>query len=112
MITARQLASAYDLSVASIWRGERTENTMIAWLGDFRVKSGFTEPETQPDAVSLLGGGGSGIRWYTTSSAVIGCTTGEPHVCYRIPLESELPRESGPRTPVILIETEGNAVAR
>lgn len=112
MITARQLASAYDLSIASMWRGERPENTIIAWLGDFRVADGFQEPESKPDAVSLLGGGGSGIRWYTTPAAVIGYTTGEPHVCYRIPLETELPR--GPRayTPIMVMETEGNAVAR
>jgi hypothetical protein len=112
MVTARQLASAYDLSVASIWRGERPENTMIAWLGDFRVTDGFNEPEAKPDAVSLLGGGGSGIRWYTTAAAVLGCTTGEPHVCYRIPLETELPREMRPAKPIVLLETEGNAVAR
>jgi hypothetical protein len=106
MVTARQLARAYDLSVASIWRGERPETTMIGWLGDFRVDDGFQEPESKPEAVSLLGGGGSGIRWYTTPAGVIGCTTGEPRVCYRVPLEADLPRETQTPTgaPVIPIE--------
>lgn len=92
MITARQLASAYDLSVASIWRGERPEATLIGWLGEYRVQNEMIQPEGKPDAVSLLGGGGAGIKWYTTPTGVIGCTTGTPQVCYKVPLNAELPR--------------------
>jgi len=106
MITARQLARAYDLSVASIWRGERPETTLIAWIGDFRVTDGVKEPDSKPDAVSLLGGGGSGIRWYNTEAAVIGCTTGAPQVCYRIPLEADLPRETPTAPPATVMSPD------
>jgi hypothetical protein len=91
MITPRQLARAYDLSVASLWRGDAPDESLIAWLGRFRVADSVPEPQTAPEAVSLLGGGGSGIRWYSTPTAVVGFATGHPAVCYRIPVESVLP---------------------
>ncbi len=91
MITARQLARAYDLSVASLWRGDAPDESLIAWLGRYRTAEPVPEPQTAPEGVSLLGGGGSGIRWYSTPTAVIGFTAGHPPVCYRIPVDSELP---------------------
>ncbi|MEA2515785.1 MAG: hypothetical protein QOJ59_5274 [Thermomicrobiales bacterium] len=91
MITARQLARAYDLSVASLWRGDAPDQSLIAWLARYRVTDPLPEPQTTPEAVSLLGGGGSGIRWYSTPTAVVGFATGHPAVCYRIPIGSELP---------------------
>ena len=92
MISARQLARAYDLSVASLWRGEAADDRLSAWLGGFRLANCPPEPTTTPDAVSLLGGGGAGIRWYTTPGAVLGFVTSRPGVCYRVPLDAELPR--------------------
>src|SRR5215204_6470386 len=88
MITPRQLARAYDLSVASLWRGSSPDETLIAWLGRFRIADAIPEPQSDPEAVSLLGGGGSGIRWYSTPTAVVGFATGHPAVCYRIPIDT------------------------
>jgi hypothetical protein len=95
MITARQLARAYDLSVASLWRGDAPDESLIAWLARYRIAEAPPEPRTAPEAVSLLGGGGAGIRWYSTPTAVIGFATGHPAVCYRIPNEAELPATAG-----------------
>jgi hypothetical protein len=92
MITARQVARAYDLSVASFWRGDNGDDALIAWLGRFRTSEQLPEPAIMPEAVSLLGGGGAGIRWYSTSTAILGFTAGQPPICYRVPVDSELPR--------------------
>jgi hypothetical protein len=112
MITAPQLARAYDLSVASLWRGDAAEEPLIAWLGRFRAADAPPEPRTAPDAVSLLGGGGTGIRWYSTPTAVLGFATGHPGVCYRIPVESELPkpRPAGAPEPLVPVELASSAL--
>jgi hypothetical protein len=91
MITARQLAIAYDLSVASFWRGDAPDDPLIDWLGRYRTAEAPPEPKAAPDAVSLLGGGGSGIRWYSTPTAILGFASGHPGVCYRIPIDATLP---------------------
>jgi len=95
MITARQLARAYDLSVASLWRGDAADESLLAWLGTFRLAEALAEPQAAPEAVSLLGGGSSGIRWYSTPAAVLGFATGQPAVCYRIPIDTDLPAPCG-----------------
>jgi hypothetical protein len=95
MITARQLARAYDLSVASLWRGETADNSLLTWLGTFRLAEALSEPQAPPEAVSLLGGGSSGIRWYSTPTAVLGFASGQPTVCYRIPIDTNLPSPRG-----------------
>jgi hypothetical protein len=106
MITARQLARAYDLSVASLWRGEAPDESLIAWLGRYRVAEAVPEPLTVPEAVSLLGGGGSGIRWYSTPTAVVGFATGHPAVCYRIPVDIELPSATRPAAQESILPVE------
>jgi hypothetical protein len=112
MVTARQIARAYDLSVASLWRGEAPDDSLIAWLGRYRTAEALQEPQTAPEAVSLLGGGGSGIRWYSTPTAVVGFATGHPAVCYRIPVETELPSPAGPATrePIVPVEVVAAAM--
>jgi hypothetical protein len=105
MITPRQLARAYDLSVASLWRGDAPDENIFAWLGRFRVAEALPEPQTAPEAVSLLGGGGSGIRWYSTPTAVVGFATGHPAVCYRIPVDTALPTaRASTREPIVQVE--------
>jgi hypothetical protein len=105
MITPRHLARAYDLSVASLWRGDAPDETLIAWLGQFRVAEPVPEPQTAPEAVSLLGGGGSGIRWYSTPTAVVGFATGHPAVCYRVPVDAVLPSiTASTREPIVPID--------
>jgi hypothetical protein len=111
MITARQLARAYDLSVASLWRGEAPEESLIAWLARYRIAEALPEPRTAPEAVSLLGGGGSGIRWYSTPTAIVGFATGHPAVYYRIPVETELPSPAEPAARESLVPAEVAAAA-
>ena len=106
MISARQLARAYDLSVASLWRGDAQDDALIAWLGRYRAAETPAEPTIAPDAVSLLGGGGSGIRWYTTPTAVLGFATGHPGVCYRIPVDTDLPTSGRPLVPEPIVAVD------
>jgi hypothetical protein len=91
MISARQIARAYDLAIAALWRGEGSEHPLIAWLGAYRTVEAPPEPRLAPEAVSLLGGGGAGIRWYATPTAVLGFANGHPAVCYRVPVNADLP---------------------
>lgn len=91
MITPRQLARAYDLAIAAHWRGDDAGESFFAWLGSYRTAEVLTAPQAAPEALSLLGGGGSGIRWYSTPTAVLGFAAGHPCVCYRIPSDTDFP---------------------
>jgi hypothetical protein len=68
------------------------EDPLISWLGRFRTAEQLSEPAITPEAVSLLGGGGAGIRWYSTPTAILGFTASHPPICYRVPVDSEIPR--------------------
>jgi hypothetical protein len=45
------------------------------------------EPDGAPDAVSVLGGAGAGIRWYTVGDTVVGFISGRPRGCYVVARE-------------------------
>jgi hypothetical protein len=106
MLTARQIARAYDLSVASFWRGDATDDPLLNWLGRFQSTERLLEPAERPEAVSLLGGGGAGIRWYTTPTEILGFTAGQPPVCYRVPVDTELPVARNSRNSEIFVRTD------
>jgi hypothetical protein len=64
-LRAKELARQFDLQLAAVWRGEmEADNPFIRWLDSFWGGSCPMEPSDYPDAVSHLGGGGRGIRWY------------------------------------------------
>jgi hypothetical protein len=111
MLTARQIARAYDLSVASFWRGDGADDPLLSWLGRFQSTERLPEPAVNPEAVSLLGGGGAGIRWYTTSTEILGFTAGHPPVCYRVPVDTVLPVARNSRDAEMFIRTDIEAVS-
>jgi hypothetical protein len=111
MIPASQLARAYDLSVASLWRGDATDNRFLAWLDRFRVADAPPEPETTPDAVSPPGAAGAGIRWYTTPTAVLGYVAGRPGVCYRVPIDANLPQPRRATAPDPVVAADAGGLA-
>jgi hypothetical protein len=93
MVTAGQLAHAYDLAVSARWRGEEdTAGEFMRWLSAFWVEAATT-PETDPVAVSPLGAGGRGIRWYDTAPVVVGRVPGLAGG-YLIPQEVAMPPAS------------------
>lgn len=93
MITAAELATAYDRYVAALWRGESEEVRRFgAWLkGCWEL--GSPEPSTPPAAISALGGAGASIRWHEAPAdcLVLGYIPGVLHRCYRIPNTAVVP---------------------
>lgn len=87
MAAARNLALLYDQYVAAAHQGDHEiVDAFAGWLGAF-WDAGPAEPERAPDAVSLLGGVGRGVRWYETDGIVHGYVRGwRRRGCYRVPL--------------------------
>jgi hypothetical protein len=111
MISASQLARAYDLSIASLWRGDVADDRFLTWLDRFRVANAAPEPETTPDAVSLLGAAGAGIRWYATPTAVLGYVAGRSGVCYRVPIDANLPQPRRATAPDPVVAADAGGLA-
>ena len=86
MPAALRLARSYDQAVAASWRGdEAARRAFAAWLAPFWRPDGPPEPGDAPAAVSVLGAGGRGIRWYDAGPAVVGYVPGRGG-CYRVPV--------------------------
>jgi len=82
---ARWLASAQDQALAALWRGEGSD-AFGSWLAAFWRPSARPEPAAAPLAISVLGGGGAGVRWHEESGVLLGYVPGRPGGCYRVPL--------------------------
>ena len=94
MLTPRDLAYAYDRWLAARWRGEEDEARRFGdWIESFWCRTAPLEPERGPDAVSVLGGAGRGIRWYADGNVVRGYVVGRPLGCYLIPARTVPPAE-------------------
>jgi|SRR5215218_2057694 len=92
-LTPRDLALSVDRHLAALWRGdENVVDDFFRWLTSLWSPTTAPEPATPPDAVSVLGAGGVGIRWYETGSACVGYVEGRPGGCYRVPITTAPPR--------------------
>lgn len=91
MVSATQLALAYDLTVSSLWRGEPDQARFMNWLDRYRLNPTLPMPTGLPHAFSVLGGGGRGIRWYEAGDAILGVPGDERAACFRIPKAASLP---------------------
>ena len=92
-LTARALAHAVDHHVAALWRGEENiDDDFFVWLTSLWSPTAAAEPKGEPAAVSVLGAGGVGIRWYDAGAAFVGYVPGRPGGCYRVPSTAVLPR--------------------
>jgi hypothetical protein len=89
------LAILYDLHLAAVWRGEDASNEFGAWLEGRWWAGGLAEPETPPDAVSVLGGAGAGIRWYGVGENILGFVGGRPRGCHVVACDDVLPNWQG-----------------
>ena len=92
-LTPRDLAHAVDHHVAALWRGEANiGDDFFVWLTSLWSPSAAPEPTGEPCAVSVLGAGGVGIRWYDAGASFVGYVPGRPGGCYRVPATAELPQ--------------------
>jgi hypothetical protein len=92
-LTTRDLALIVDQHVAALWRGdENIDHAFFSWLASWWRPSEAPEPGTPPSAVSVLGAGGVGIRWYETPAGSVGYVEGRPNGCYRVPTSAVPPR--------------------
>src|SRR5215218_6895261 len=82
MLSARTFAVLYDLHLAAVWRGDQPSGAFGNWLEARWCESNLPEPEGFPAALSLLGGGGAGIRWYECDGALVGFVRGRSRGCY------------------------------
>ena len=92
-LTSRALAQAIDHHVAALWRGEKNiDDDFFVWLTSLWSPTAAPEPKGDPTAVSVLGAGGVGIRWYDAGAAFVGYVPGRPGGCYRVPATAVLPQ--------------------
>jgi hypothetical protein len=96
MLSPRALAVLYDLHLAAVWRGDASRSMFGDWLEARWCSGGPTEPEVAPDSVSVLGGAGAGIRWYTIGETVVGFVSGRPRGCYVVDREERPPQPPTP----------------
>ncbi len=82
MLSPRILAGLYDLHLAAVWRGHESSDMFGDWLEARWCAGAPNEPDAPPEAVSVLGGAGAGIRWYATGDAIVGFVAGRPRGCY------------------------------
>lgn len=73
---AQAIAHGYLRYAVALWSGEAIGRSFGAWLDRFRCTEMPPVPPGSPDAVSPHGAGGRGIRWYETSTAVLGYIPG------------------------------------
>ncbi len=96
MLTPHDLARAYDGFLAALWRGDEAAATrFLDWLEWHRVTDLPREPETPPDAVTLLGPDPHGPRlhWYAGCHAILGYEPNPSRSGYRVPVTVTVPDE-------------------
>jgi hypothetical protein len=93
-LTSRDLAQTVDRHLAAVWRGEASqEEDFFRWLTSLWSATSPPEPASPPNAVSVLGAGGGGIRWYKIESTFVGYVDGRSG-CYRVPANAIPPQPS------------------
>jgi hypothetical protein len=111
-LTTRDLALIVDQHVAALWRGdENVDHAFFSWLASWWRSSETPAPSTPPSAVSVLGAGGVGIRWYETPAGSLGYVESRPNGCYRVPT-SAVPPQPEPARPVKRFASQPDAPTR
>jgi uncharacterized membrane protein YqaE (UPF0057 family) len=91
MTTATEIARACDQYVSALWRGEsEAVGRFSTWLRHHWAL-GPEEPSGPPNAFSVVGGGGAGIRWHEIGPTIYGYIPGVAHRCYQIPKAASPP---------------------
>lgn len=91
-VSPRELALAYDRVVSAHWRGETEAATAFGtWFEAHWSDQAPPEPNDPPEGTSILGGAGSGIRWYARDEAVVGYVSRRSDGCYRVGMSEAVP---------------------
>jgi hypothetical protein len=96
-IGPQRLAQAYDAFIAARWRGDDAcADAGTAWFEAHWSGQAPPEPEDPPEAASVLGAAGHGIRWYARDGLVLGYAGGQATGCYQIAEDEALPAAAPP----------------
>src|SRR5262245_49099676 len=96
MTTAARLARRFDAGHSCLRPVHDRATDFDSWLGAFWTIACPPEPDTCPDAVSLLDGFGTrAIRWYDQDDEVLGYLPGLASRCYRVPADAVEPPLDG-----------------
>ncbi|MFN8593913.1 MAG: hypothetical protein U0031_20825 [Thermomicrobiales bacterium] len=99
-IEPRQVALIYDAFVAASWRGaDLAAAEGQAWFEAHWVGQAPPEPNDPPDAASVFGAAGNGIRWYAREDLLLGYA-GRAGGCYQIVTGERVPDLPDPCTSV------------
>ena len=95
-IDPQGLARAYDAFISARWRGDdESADAGTTWFEAHWTKQAPPEPDDPPDAASVLGAAGHGIRWYARGGLVLGYA-GQAGGCYQVAPDEAVP---APRDP-------------
>lgn len=93
------LARAYDAFIAARYRGDdATADAGTTWFEAHWTGQAPPEPDDPPDAASVLGAAGRGIRWYARGGLVLGYA-GQAGGCYRVAPDEAVPAPRDPWDP-------------
>ncbi len=101
MVSAAELARAYDAYVSALWRGDADPARFATWLSVHWHTGPVPLPITPPAEISPCGGGGHGIHWHDTPMGVLGCVPGVDG-CYFVPPDATPPNLGALPTDVLL----------
>lgn len=91
-VSPSEIALTYDRVVSAHWRGETEGATTVGnWFESHWSDQAPPEPDDPPEGMSILGGAGSGIRWYTHDDVIIGIVSQRRDGYYRVRKSEALP---------------------
>ena len=100
-VSPKQLALTYDRVISAHWRGETGAVTAFGtWFESHWSDQAPPEPDEPPEGTSILGGAGSGIRWYARDELVLGYVSRRPSGCYRVQVSEAVPSLEASADPV------------
>ena len=91
-LSPKLMAGVYDQFVAARWRGEdETADSFAVWFEHHWTTEAPPEPDDPPEAASILGGAGWGIRWYGRDDVVLGYVADHRAGCYAVSVADTVP---------------------
>jgi len=96
-LSPKLMAGVYDQFVAARWRGEdETADSFAVWFERHWTAEAPPEPDDPPEAASILGGAGLGIRWYVRDDIVLGYVADQGNGCYAVAVADMVPSLRAP----------------